>query len=253
MYQLDASDHLSRNGLTAEGFQAELMGRSDFWFHRFEFKDGVSTPGRDPSAQKLHALELPDRLDGLTVIDIGACEGYFSFQAEARGAARVVASDKYLWTWPSAKFLSNFRYMKKVLNSGVEERIVAVEDLSPDGVGTFDIALFLGVLYHAPNMILYLEKLRSVTKKMAVVETLVDMLDVDAPVAAFYPPNSVNNDSSNWWGPNLACVDEMLKRAGFARTRFVSMWEINTLDLQRGQGSYDNRVRSGRAVWHAFV
>ncbi len=221
MYEFDVSARLRESGLSDDALRDQIAQRGEFWFHRFELSNGVATPGRDPSAKKLHALRLPDRLDGLSVIDIGACEGYYSFQAEARGAARVVASDHFLWTWPGANTLGNFRFMKQLLGSQVEERIVRVEDLSAESVGTFDVALFLGVLYHAPNMVQYLERLRSVTKGMAVVETLVDMLDVDHPAAAFYPPKTVNNDSSNWWGPNLPCVEGMLLRAGFSRVEFV--------------------------------
>ncbi len=253
MYQLDASQYLASKGLTPDAFRAEMAAQSDFWFHTFDFTNGVSNAGRDPSAKKLGAIAMPERLDGLSVLDIGACDGYFSFQAEARGAARVVASDHYLWTAPNSPFYGNFRYMRTILGSNVEELIIPVEEISPERVGQFDVVLFLGVLYHAPNMIAYLQRVRSVTRRMAIVETLVDLLDVPVPAAAFYPPESVNADSSNFWGPNTACVEHMLKRTGFSNTTFVSLWELNTLLMQQGKSPYDGRVRSGRGVWHAFV
>lgn len=252
MFEFDISRRLAEKGWSDDELRRRIAERGEFWFHRFEFSNGVATPGRDPSAEKLHALALPERLDGLSVIDIGACEGYYSFQAEARGAARVVAADHFLWTWPGANTLGNFRFVRDLLGSKAEERIVSVEELSPQTVGTFDVALFLGVLYHAPNMIHYLQQLRAVTKGMAVIETLVDMLDVDQPVAAYYPPKSVNNDASNWWGPNIACVESMLERVGFSRVKFISIWEANSMRLHRGESPH-GRLRSGRAVWHAFV
>jgi tRNA (mo5U34)-methyltransferase len=252
MFELDVSRYLAARSLSDDAFRDELEARGPFWNHRFYFSNGVAPPGRDPSAAKLRALALPERLDGMSVIDIGACEGYYSFQCEARGASRVVAADAYLWTAPGIQILPNFRYIRDVVSSQVEERLVSVEDLSREGLGTFDIALFLGVLYHAPNMMQYLERLRAVTHGVAIVETLVDRLDVDGPSAAFYPPNTVNDDSSNWWGPNLPCVEGMLLRAGFARTEFVGLWETNTLDRHRGETT-SARLRSGRAVWHAFV
>lgn len=252
MFELNVSRHLRENTLSDEDLKAQIAARGDFWFHRFDFSNGVSTPGRDASAEKLHSLALPERLDGLSVIDIGAAEGYFAFQAEARGASSVVAADQFLWTWPGSNTLGNFRFVKDLLHSNVEERLIPVEDLSPSTVGTFDIALFLGVLYHAPNMVHYLERLRSVTKGMAVIETLVDLLDVDQPAAAFYPANTVNHDSSNWWGPNIACVESMLERVGFRRTTFVTLWECNSLGRYREEPA-GGRLRSGRAIWHAFV
>jgi tRNA (mo5U34)-methyltransferase len=229
----------------------EAIAAQPFWFHHFTFANGVTTPGHDPSAAKLHALQLPD-LTGLTVIDIGAFDGYFSFQAEARGAARVVASDWYAWHLPEHCALENFRLVKRVLGSSVEEQHVPVPSLDPELHGTYDVALFLGVLYHAPNMVEYLERVRSVTKRLAVVETLVDMLDVDEPCAAYYPAGLLGGDQSNWWGPNLACVEDMLRRVGFSEARFVGLFLKNQRDALHGMPT-DGRLKSGRAVFHAFV
>jgi tRNA (mo5U34)-methyltransferase len=251
LFELDVSRFVRDNNVSNSAMEEEIA-KSELWFHRFDFSNGVSTPGRDPSAQKLIATALPDRLDGKSVLDIGACEGYYSFQCEARGASRVVAADQFLWNWPGSEVLPHFRYVKEVLGSNVEELNISVELTSPKTVGTFDITLFLGVLYHAPNMVQYLNRVRSVTKEMAVIETLVDLLDVPSPAAAFYGPNEVNNDSSNWWGPNIGCVTGMLERAGFTRSEFKGLWEENTLHMQRGEPA-DGPLRSGRAVWHAFV
>lgn len=234
---------------------AELQARIDaqpVWFHRFELTNGVTTPGADPSARKLHALSLPDRLDGQTVIDVGAFEGYFSFQCEARGAARVVASDRFIWEWPGYGALANFRLMKDALQSSVEEVHVEVPALSSSGLGTFDVALFLGVLYHAPNMVEYLQQVRSVTRRLAVVESLVDMLDVDEPCAAYYPAGVLGGDGSNWWGPNLACVEDMLRRVGFSDVRLIGLWDVNQRDALQGK-LRTAKLKSARAVWHAYV
>ena len=252
MFELDVTPFLAKRSLSDDDFRREIEVLGDWWFHRFDFTNGVSTPGRDPSARKLHALALPDRLDGKRVIDIGAADGYFSIQCAARGADYVLATDELLWKETSLNCLSKLRYVKEATALAVEDLQISVERLDESSVGVFDIALFLGVLYHAPNMMMYLERLRSVTKSMAVIETLVDLLDVDYPAAAFYSPGALNNDSSNWWGPNLACVEEMLGRAGFRSTRFVGLWEANT---RQGQGERRSTgpLVSGRAVWHAYV
>lgn len=250
MYQLDVSNYLASQGITDETFAADVASHEG-WFHQFQFSNGASNAGRDPSPRKMHALNLPERLDGMTVIDIGAYEGYFSFQCERRGAARVVAADKFVWEWPGSTVLDRFNFVKRVTGSNVEEVHVSVEELSPASVGVFDISLFLGVLYHAPNMIEYLQKVRSVTTHLCVVETLVDMLDVEEPCAMFYPPGFLNGDSSNYWGPNLACVEGMLGRSGFSNVQFMGLWDANT----RAQltGDPPRGLKSGRAVWHAYV
>ncbi len=90
-------------------------------------------------------------------------------------------------------------------------------DLSPQRVGTFDIVLFLGVLYHLPNPLLALERIASVTTNFLVLETVVDMVGFGRPAAAFYPGRELNGDPTNWWGPNAAAVHGMLRAVGFAR------------------------------------
>ena len=63
------------------------------WWHRIDLGDGRITPGRDATQEKLETLHLPNSLSGKTVLDIGAWDGFFSFEAERRGAVRVLATD----------------------------------------------------------------------------------------------------------------------------------------------------------------
>jgi hypothetical protein len=70
-----------------------------YWCHSIDVGHGVTTPGIKTTAyhaNELASLALPD-LRGRTVLDIGAWDGYYSFAAEARGAARVVAGDHFIW------------------------------------------------------------------------------------------------------------------------------------------------------------
>jgi tRNA (mo5U34)-methyltransferase len=195
---LDVSRYAKENAMSAEAMQA-MLDRQGEWFHSFAFSNGCKTNGRDLSARKLDALGLPD-LTGKSVIDVGAFEGFFSFQAERLGAKRVVACDHFVWTWPDSNARSNFEIVRDITSSRIEDLTLPVEDLSPDKAGTYDITLFMGVLYHAPDMVGYLRNMKSVTNELVVIETLVDALHIEEPVATFYPPASLNNDSSNWWG-----------------------------------------------------
>jgi tRNA (mo5U34)-methyltransferase len=139
-----------------------------------------------------------------------------------------------------------------VLDSRVEPLEVPVLDLNPADHGTFDVTLFLGVLYHAPDMLGYLAAARSVTSGMLVLETLVDGLDLDQPAAICYPPGTIPGDDSNHWGPNPACVEAMLRRVGFARVERRSLWDRNTLTAL-GARQASRRLRDGRMVFHAYV
>jgi tRNA (mo5U34)-methyltransferase len=252
--KLDCSRFIAEGKVTNAQFQ-ELLNGQEFWFHNFEFSNGCSTFGRDPSELKLLSLQLPP-LNGKSVIDVGAFDGFFSLQAEALGASQVVACDHLAWTWPASCARANIELVQRICHSNVTNLCVPVEDLSSKEVGTFDITLFLGVLYHASDMVGYLRNVHSITKELAIIETLVDCLQIDQPCAAFYPAASLNNDASNWWGPNIACVLGMLEKVGFSRANYVSMWDINPIDKIRGMNetqALNRPVKSGRAVFHAFV
>src|SRR5437588_8863504 len=116
------------------------------WYHRMDLGHGVVTPGHDTTASKLRELDLPESLDGKTVLDIGAWNGFFSFEAERRGAKRVLAMDNECWLNPDGVYSkAGFELARRALGSGVEDITLDVMDLSPERVGTFDVVLFLGV------------------------------------------------------------------------------------------------------------
>lgn len=253
-----------RTALTRDELAAEIATRT--WFHTFDLGDGLRTPGYDATLQKLDVIHLPEDLSGRRVLDIGAYDGFFSFECERRGALEVVAADKWSWEWPGSDGRRNFDWMREVLASSVTDRVVAVEDLSPETVGEpYDLVLFLGVLYHAPDPLGYLKRVRSVTKGTVIIETLVDLLDVDVPAAAYYPGASYNGDGSNHFGPNVAAVEGLLRDAGFGNVRRFEPWTAsNTWALhlngnkprslaRRVRERLDRRPRSGRMVFHATV
>jgi tRNA (mo5U34)-methyltransferase len=211
-----------------------LVGEVD-WFHQIDLGHGVTTPGDDRSADKLRALELP-RLDGKTVLDIGAWDGYFSFAAERLGAARVLATDSVAWGGAPWGSQAGFRLARETLGSDVEDRYIDVMDISPDDPGRFDVVLFLGVLYHLRHPLLALERVAGVTSELLVLETLVDLPFVRRPAAAFYPADEMNHDDSNWWGPNVAAVLAMLQAVGFTDNRVIGR---RSLASKLGQAAYN--------------
>src|SRR5437867_4359285 len=183
------------------------------WMHRIDLGCGIITPGDDNSPRKLKRLGLPESLAGKTVLDVGAWDGFFSFEAERRGASRVVASDFYSWHgvgWGTNAGKAGFELARAALGSRVEDVDIDVMELSPERVGTFDVVLFLGVLYHMRHPLLALERVASVTRRLLILETVVDMIGFRRPAMAFYPERELNNDPTNWWGPNVLAVQGML-------------------------------------------
>jgi len=193
------------------------------WFHRIDLGNGIITPGQDIDGQvKIEFNKIPADLSGKTVLDIGAWDGLFSFEAERRGAAHVMATDSFCWNGKGWGSKACFELARKALQSHVGDMDIDVMDIGPEKVGRFDIVFLLGVLYHLRHPLLALEKVSSVTKEMLILSTWVDLVNLDRPAAAFYPKTELGDDPTNWWGFNPACIHAMLEDVGFKRVEAVS-------------------------------
>lgn len=190
------------------------------WYHSMELPDGRVIPGfqsLDASRRRLAQFPVPSDLRGKRALDIGAWDGWFSFELERRGA-RVMAVD----STPCERF----RVARELLGSQAEYRIDDVCGLSPDKIGHFDIVMFLGVLYHLKHPMLALEKVCELATDMVCVESFVidDGADSGAkPLMEFYETTELCGQFDNWVGPNTACLLAMCRSAGFARVQLESV------------------------------
>jgi tRNA (mo5U34)-methyltransferase len=215
------------------------------WAHRIDLGQGVVTPGEWNTPEVLSRLHLPNDLSGQTVLDVGCWDGFYSFAAEQRGAARVLATDSFIW---KAGHKDGFLLARSALQSKVEVAEIDVLDLSPERVGIFDIVLFLGLLYHMKHPMLALERAASVTRKLLIVETVID-LRLPGKALAFYPGSELGRDDTNWFGPTPAAVEAMLQAAGFSRVERV--WPSSgRLRLWRAMALFAPKSIK-RAVFHA--
>src|SRR5258708_4834313 len=131
------------------------------WWHSFELPDGRRIDGvcgLQVLKDRIGQFPIPADLRGARVLDIGAWDGWFSFEMERRGAD-VLAID--CWDNP------RFHRMRAALNSRVEYRLMDVYELTPETVGRFDIVLFMGVLYHLKHPLLALERVCAIATDMA--------------------------------------------------------------------------------------
>lgn len=228
------------------------------WFHTIELAPGLVTQGRDDTRARVDVLELPASLEGRSVLDVGAWDGFFSFEAERRGAARVLATDSFAWNGANWSTKAGFELAREALGSKVEDREVDILELDPADVGTFDVVLCLGVLYHMRHPLLALERVAAVTKDLLILETHVDMTWTRRPAAAFYPSHELGLDPTNWWGPNPEAVAGMLRSVGFARVETVTP-DSTAYRIARSMRRLPRHLRGrtaehpaqGRAVFHA--
>lgn len=186
------------------------------WWHKMCL-DGIETPGCTDPLPKLARSEFPHDLTGQRVLDIGAWDGWWSFLCETRGASEVVAMDR----WPFDTGRRGFDLAKQVLKSNVRPIKMDVHDISVEVLGTFDLIICLGALHHFKSPLLALEKISSVCTDKLILETHLDLPDVQSPACAVYEGFGPYNDPTILWGPNIPCVTAWLHRVGFKDVRVV--------------------------------
>jgi tRNA (mo5U34)-methyltransferase len=167
---------------------------------------------------------MPDDLSGMRVLDIGCAEGFFSFEAERRGAREVIAIDSF------TDSVRRFNIAKEARQSNATAFLMNVYDLQPNRLGTFDLVLFYGVFYHLKHPQHALERIRSVCTGSLLFQTHTyeDPAVRDTPCARFYPhgmlsgPQNEDFDPTVFWLFNSACCVAMLDHVGFTDPEILS-------------------------------
>ena len=198
------------------------LGR-EAWFHTFQLSDGTVVEGGkslDVLNAEYKAVFEPLQIQGRSVLDIGAWNGAFSFEAKRLGAARVLAVDTYTWASPQFRGLERFLYVRKDKSLNIEYRLLDIHETSNETVGQFDIVLFLGVFYHLQNPLSALMNVAEITRSWLVLEMHLDLDYLSYPGMRYYPGRELADDPTNWWGPNQKCVEALLLSAGFADVHF---------------------------------
>jgi tRNA (mo5U34)-methyltransferase len=218
------------------------------WFHTIDLGGGLVTNGDSPPSEII-SRSMPD-VGGKSVLDVGAWDGKYSFEAEKAGASRVVALDHYVWKLdPIARqayydkceaegvlpdpdlidrgFLveddlpgkAGFDLVHEYLNSKVEAVVDDFMTMDLDGLGQFDVVFYFGVLYHMVDPIGALKRLRRVTKELAVVETAGTFVPgyEDSSLVEFFAGDELHADYGNWFAPSEAALRGMCRAAGFRR------------------------------------
>jgi tRNA (mo5U34)-methyltransferase len=207
---------------------ASLLPIPDFlgkikWHHSIELPGGHVIKGDkslEVMQQQYDMTFGPLELRGKSVLDLGTWSGAFAVEAARRGAARVVGVDYITWRPPYTHGRQAFDFV--VAANGVKVDGVELDlDASPlslGHLGSFDIILFLGVFYHLKDPIAALREISKITREALVIETYWAWnLPPQPPAMIFHPGRELANDPTNWWAPNISCVEALLKTFGFPR------------------------------------
>jgi len=193
------------------------------WFHSFEFPDGTRVTGTK-SLQTLQAEADAIFRHGVKdrrVLDIGAWDGFFSFEAERRGARSVLSTDWFCWGGPGWGTKAGYDYAHRKFSSRCEQLEIDLFDLDPVKHGTFDVVLFLGVLYHLPDPLGGLRKAAAMASGQLIVESATSHNRETAPLLRYLPNRSLGGDPTNFFAPNVACIKAMLEDLGFTRVEVL--------------------------------
>src|SRR2546429_7508780 len=196
-----------------------------YWFQKIELFPGYFSPGwDDPAENKLPYYGLPADLTGMRVLDIGCAEGFFSFEAERRGAREVIGIDSF------SDSVRRFNIVKEARQSNATAFLMNVYDLEPKRLGTFDLVLFYGVFYHLKHPQLALERILSICTGSLLFQThtFEEPSLKDTPSARFYPHGMLSGkdqelfDSTVFWLFNSACYLAILDHVGFIDLKIIS-------------------------------
>ncbi len=202
------------------------------WFHNIDLKGTPTAPnhflGDYPAIKwRRFSSAIPADLSGRTVLDIGCNGGFYSIEMKRRGADRVVGID-----WDE-RYLRQARFAAEVTGCDIELRRMSVYDVAALGE-RFDVVLFMGVLYHLRHPLLALDLLHEhVTRDLLVFQSMLRGTAAVPPVAPDYPISETavfdrpgypvlhfvehrySGDQTNWWLPNRAAAEAMLRSAGY--------------------------------------
>jgi tRNA (mo5U34)-methyltransferase len=225
-----------RAQLTTPGQNQEATARRiqelGKWFQNMDLGGVLTAPdhflGDYPNTKwRSFSHAIPKDLSGKTVLDIGCNAGFYSLEMKRRGAARVLGIDF------DETYLAQARFAAEMTGLEIDLRQMSVYDVAQLGE-KFDVVLFMGVLYHLRHPLLALDLIRDhvvrdtmIFQSMLRGSTGLPQLERDYPFwekrifedphypVMYFVEECYSEDPTNWWIPNRACMEAMLRSAGF--------------------------------------
>lgn len=202
------------------------------FYHTFELPGGVLTEGYFDLRRVVGKLPIPDSLAGKRCLDVGACEGFWSFELARRGAREVVSvdlpdTDQQDWQGRvpaerrrrgSGLANAHFRFVRDALGLSQVTRVdLNAYDISRAELGGFDYVFIGNLLIHVADPARVLRAVRGVMDPGAELLSLeatslpLTLLSPRIPLAQLYD----RDDPPRWWTPNMAAHARLLRAAGF--------------------------------------
>lgn len=206
--------------------QVEQLGE---WFQNLDLKGVATAPNHylgDYPRSKWRQISpaLPESMEGLSVLDVGCNAGFYALECKRRGASLVLGIDA------DARYLAQARLASEVLELEVEWRRMSVYQVG-ELDQKFDYVFFLGLFYHLRYPLYALDLVVPLVRQRLVFQTMLRGDNSVAPVrpnydfwdhspfgqpgfpAMHFVEHSYAGDWTNWWIPNRAGAEAMLRAA----------------------------------------
>ncbi len=212
-WRLDVNSTEERAGIL------DAIKRLEPWYHSFNLADWLKIEAIHDSDSVLASLDqlgFPRDFSGKTVLDVGCNAGYYSFVAKARGANRVVGVELDPHCVQQAEYLSNLL--------GLDAEFINDDAHGIDAsLGTFDIVICTGLMYHIADPTNVLSKLSTVCTDTILIESEF-LLDPALTSMARFIEGTYMDDPTNWWIYGPQCLEGMVREAGFQSTEYKGFY-----------------------------
>lgn len=221
------------------------------WYHTIELPDGRVTRGRYDHRPLVPYYGLPDSMAGMRALDVGTADGFWAFEMERRGADVVAVEVPRLSDRDFPALVKRlvaeqadtppgrrFKWARRELGSSVELARIAINDMTPERVGTFDFVHVGDVLLHLRDPAGGLAAIRSITSGQAHIGDVVhrSLENGDQRNLASYLGGWT---STTWWTPSVQTLAQMTIDAGFSEVELLGLYQL--------------QIRGGGAPWRAVL
>lgn len=214
-----------------------------FFYHTMELPEFGVIHGHWDLRGRFADYVADVEVQGKSIIDIGTATGFLSFEAEKRGASRVVSfdmsdvsqqkflpfKDKLYYKDPESfakqygeeieRWKNAYWLCHRLLDSRAEVFYGDVYNL-PNALGQFDVALIGGVLEHLSDQITALGSIARLTRERIVIIT--PLLQTDERIARFEALANNPDIDFTWWTYSLGVYREVFGMLGFRIERVTS-------------------------------
>lgn len=200
------------------------------WFHNLDLHGVQTAPhhflGDFPNIKwRWISQSIPEDLTGARVLDIGCNGGFYSIQMKQRGAEYVLGIDV------DDRYLEQAEFAAKTLGLQIDLRKLSIYDVDKIP-GEFDYVIFMGVFYHLRYPLFALDKIIKKMRGKLIFQTMIrgseevqawekdysfwtkDIFANPSFPAMYFIEHSYSHDYTNWWIPNRAAVEAMLRSSG---------------------------------------